>query len=76
MAHGLYGFEFALPFRVDPNGYIRVIEEGSRVVIHLEPEGRVILTRGETRRRFACRQLLSRAVRQGKRSVVASALGA
>ena len=76
MAHGLYGFEFALPFRVDPNGYIRGIEEGSRVGINLDPEGRVLLTRAETRRQFACWQLHSRAVRHGKRSVVASALGA
>jgi hypothetical protein len=75
MAHGLYGFVFALPLRVDPKDYIGVIEEGSRVVIHLDPEGRVLLTRAETRRQFACRQLHSRAVSQGKRSVVASALG-
>ncbi len=76
MAHGLYGFVFALLFRVDPKDYIGVIEEGSRVVINRDTEGRVILTRGETRGPFACRQLLSRTVSQGKRSVVASALGA
>jgi hypothetical protein len=46
MAHGFCGFVFALPFRVDPKDYIGVIEEGSRVVIHQDPEGRVILTRG------------------------------
>lgn len=46
MAHGLYGFVFALPFRVDPKDYIGVIGEGSRVVINRDPEGRVILTRG------------------------------
>ena len=46
VAPALYGFTFAHGVRIDPQDNIWVIDEGSNMIIKLNPEGRVVMTMG------------------------------
>src|ERR1041384_1367022 len=47
IGEGNYGFEFAHSVRVDPEDNVWVVDEGSNMVIKLNPAGRVVMGLGD-----------------------------